>query len=66
MRQFVDRFAAQVERNTQPQLQRGIRALHSCQRQSRVLGEEPQLLLERFLQQWFDGAPIVSAEEMEL
>ena len=28
--------------------------------------EDGDVLLERFLAQWFDGAPIESAEELEL
>ncbi|MCK5943111.1 MAG: hypothetical protein KAI24_14120, partial [Planctomycetes bacterium] len=63
VRQFVDRFLDAVKKNDQPQLQRGLLALHVCLRRSRVLGEDPEVLLERFLAQWFDGAPIETAEE---
>ncbi|MFK7743262.1 MAG: DNA polymerase III subunit delta [Planctomycetota bacterium] len=66
VRAFVDRFTDQVKHNDLARLQRGIAALHSCQRLSRTRGEEPDVLLERFLSQWFDGAPIETAEEMEL
>ena len=66
VRQFADRFVAQVKCNSIAQLQRGVTALHACQRKSRILGEEAEVLLERFLSQWFDGAPIETAEELEL
>jgi DNA polymerase III delta subunit len=64
--QFVDRFVAQVRGNRAPQLRRGILALHACQRSSRLTGEDPEVLLERFLQQWFDGAPVPTAAELGL
>ncbi|MEC7724790.1 MAG: hypothetical protein VYD05_04705 [Planctomycetota bacterium] len=66
VRQFADRFLEQVKQNDQAQLQRGLTALHACQRKHRVLGESGDALLERFLAQWFDGAPIETAEELEL
>lgn len=66
VRQFTDRFLEQVRKNDQAQLQRGLTALHACLRKSRILGEDGDVLLERFLAQWFDGAPIESAEELEL
>ena len=44
----------------------GITALHACQRKSRATGEDAEVLLERFLAQWFDGAPIETAEELGL
>ena len=66
VRQFADRFVAQVKCNSIAQLQRGVTALHACQRKSRILGEEAEVLLERFLSQWFGGAPIETAEELEL
>jgi hypothetical protein len=64
--QFADRFVANVRRHGQPRLRRGLEALHACQRQSRLTGEDPDALLERFLAQWFDGAPIPSAEDLGL
>ncbi len=66
VRQFVPRFLGQLRQNDVARLERGLLALHACQRASRTLGEEPQVLLERFLSQWFDGAPIRSAEDFEL
>src|SRR5436190_13710345 len=65
VRQFVDRFVANVKRNDAATLRRGLLALHSCQRASRLTGEEGDVLLERFLAMWFDGAPIPSAEDFE-
>lgn len=65
VRQFVDRFARELQQNDLPRLRRGLQALHSCQRQSRMQSEEPEVLLERFLLQWFDGAPIPIAEDLE-
>ena len=64
--QFADRFVANVRRHGQPRLRRGLEALHACQRQSRLTGEDPDALMERFLSQWFDGAPIPSAEDLGL
>lgn len=66
VRQFADRFVEQVQRHDQRRLRRGLLALHSCQRASRSSGEDPDALLERFLSQWFDGAPIPTAEDLEL
>lgn len=66
VRQFVDRFVEQVRRNDRAQVRRGLLALHACQRASRLTGEEPEVLLERFLGQWFDGLPVPDAEEFEL
>lgn len=66
VRQFVPRFLEQLRQNDVPRLERGLLALHACQRASRTLGEEPQVLLERFLSQWFDAAPIPRAEDFEL
>lgn len=66
VRQFADRFVEQVKQNDQEQLQRGITALNACLRKSRILGEDGEALLERFLAQWFDGVPIETAEELEL
>ena len=66
VRQFADRFLEQVKQNDLPQLQRGLLALHACLRKSRLSGEDGEALLERLLAQWFDGAPIETAEELEL
>lgn len=66
VRQFADRFVDQVRQHDVGKLQRGLQALHHCQRMSRLSGEEPALLLERFLVHWFDGAPIPTSEELEL
>ena len=66
MRQFADRFVASVRKNDQPQLRRGLLALHACLRESRITGEDDVVLLERFLGQWFDGLPIPTGEELEL
>ncbi len=65
VRQFAQRFAEQLRRNDVPNLERGLLALQACQRQSRTLGEDGQVLLERFLLQWFDGAPIPEPEDSE-
>jgi DNA polymerase III delta subunit len=65
VRQFAERFVEQVERNDAERLRRGILALHHCQRMQRLSGEDPAVLLERFLAQWFDGAPIPSATDLE-
>jgi DNA polymerase III delta subunit len=64
--QFADRFLEQVKCNSIEQLNRGVMALHACQRKSRMIGEDADVLLERFLAQWFEGAPIETAEEFEL
>lgn len=64
--QFADRFLEQVKCNSIAKLNRGVTALHACQRKSRMLGEDAEVLLERFLAQWFDGVPIETAEEFEL
>lgn len=64
--QFADRFVEQVQKNPLARLRRGLLALHHCQRCSRTTGEDPDVLLERFLGQWFDGRPIPAAEEMDL
>lgn len=61
-----ERLAAQVQRWSRPRLTRGLLALHACQRSSRTTGEDTDVLLERFLCQWFDGAPIPTAEDFEL
>ena len=66
VRTYKDRFLEQVKRNSLARLHRGVTALHACQRKSRIVNEDPDVLLERFLAQWFDGAPIETAEEFDL
>ncbi|MBX3461777.1 MAG: hypothetical protein KF830_01285 [Planctomycetes bacterium] len=66
VRTFADRFTAQVRRNDARTLRRGLLALRHCQRMARLSAEEPDVLLEQFLAQWFDGAPIPTAQELEL
>lgn len=66
VRQFADSFLAQVKHCSIAKLKRGVTALHACQRKSRLLGADPEVLLERFLVQWFDGTAIETAEELEL
>jgi DNA polymerase III delta subunit len=65
VRQFADRFVDHVQKHDLARLTRGLQALHACQRASRLTGEEPDALLERFLAQWFDGAPIPSLQDLE-
>ncbi len=65
VRQFVDRFVEQVRANDEARLRRGLSALVEVQRLSRLTGEDPDLLLERFLAAWFDGAPVPVAEDLE-
>lgn len=65
LRQFADRFLEHVQNNDLAQLARGLQALHACQRASRLTGEEPDALLEQFLLQWFDGAPIPTLQDLE-
>lgn len=64
--QFAERFVDQVLKNPLPRLRRGLLALHHCTRLSRTTGEEPEVLLERFLAQWFDGRPIPTGEDLDL
>lgn len=66
VRQFADRFVDIVQRNDQARLSRGLLALHSCQRQSRLTGEDAEALLLQFLSHWFHHAPIPTAEDLEL
>jgi len=63
---FVDRFVDQVRNNDVARLRRGLLALRHCQRMSRLSGEEPGVLLEQFLAQWFDGAPVPTSQDLEL
>jgi DNA polymerase III delta subunit len=65
VRGFADRFVEQVRNNDEARLRRGIRALVAVQRLSRLTGEEPDALLERFLAAWFDGVPVPVAEDLE-
>jgi DNA polymerase III delta subunit len=65
VRQFAERFVDIVQKNDLPRLRRGLLALHSCQRQSRLTGEDAEALLLQFLTQWFDNAPIPTAEDLE-
>jgi DNA polymerase III delta subunit len=62
--QFVERFVEQLQKNDRTRLRRGLLALHACQRSLRITGEEPDTLLERFLAQWFDGAPIPTMQDL--
>jgi DNA polymerase III delta subunit len=66
VRAFADRFVEQVQRHDAAKLRRGLLALHAVQRLSRVAGEEPDVLLERLLVAWFDGAVMPSTEEFGL
>ncbi len=56
VRAFADRFRGQVELNPERRLRRGLELLLDCQRQLRTTGEEPELLLERFLAMYFRDA----------
>lgn len=57
VRTFADRYRAQVERNPERRLRRGLALLLEAQRQLRSAGEEPQAVLERFLARYFaEGA----------
>ncbi len=64
--QFQERYVRQVEKHRLPRLAQGLLALQQCQRLSRTTGEEPDVLLERFLRAWFDGAPMPQAGGREL
>jgi DNA polymerase III delta subunit len=55
VRTFQERFLATVAKNDQRELRRGILLLLECQRALRLTGEEPQALLERFVDAWFRG-----------
>lgn len=63
---FAERFVEHVRKNDLDRLHRGLLALRHCQRMSRLSGEEPVVLLEQFLRQWFDAAPIPTAEDLDL
>lgn len=62
---FQERFADQVRRNDRRQLEHGLLALLSCQREKRLTGEDDDVLLERFLSRWFDRLPVPAAQELE-
>ena len=62
----AERFADRVQRLAERQLRRGFLALHACQRQSGLTGEDADVLLERFLQQCSEGAAIPTAEDLDL
>lgn len=62
---FVDRWLEQVRRNPAARLEQGLRALLCCQREKRLTGEDDDVLLERFLCRWFEGAPVPEAAELE-
>lgn len=62
---FAERFQAQVQKNPAAKLEHGLLALLHCQRERRLSGEEDDVLLERFLSRWFDGAPVPAPEEIE-
>ena len=55
VRTFTERFREQVRSNSTTQLRLGLLALVDCQRQLRLAGEDPELVLERFLARWFGG-----------
>ena len=62
---FAERFTAQLQRSTEPMLREGLLALLECQRRMRLQGDDPELLLEQFLMQWFDGVRLRPARELE-
>ena len=55
VRTFTERFREQVRSNSTGQLRLGLLALVDCQRQLRLAGEDPELVLERFVARWFGG-----------
>ncbi len=62
---FQERFVAQVQKNSVQKLEHGLLALLHCQRERRSLGEEDDILLERFLARWFDGVVTPGPEDLE-
>ncbi|MCA8974131.1 MAG: hypothetical protein KDC98_05385 [Planctomycetes bacterium] len=66
VRGFADRFLAEVRHNELDRLRHGLLALHHCQRMSRFQGEDPEVLLERFLAHWFERRPVPLAKDFEL
>ncbi len=53
VRVFVDRFGSQVRSNPEARLLKGLDLLMECQRDLRRTGEDAELLLERFLADYF-------------
>lgn len=62
---FQERFVAQAQKNSAQKLENGLLALLHCQRERRSLGEEDDVLLERFLARWFDGVATPGPEDLE-
>ena len=62
---FQERFVANVQKHTAKKLEDGLLALLHCQRERRSLGEEDDVLLERFLARWFDGVATPGPEDLE-
>ncbi|MCA8952125.1 MAG: hypothetical protein KDE27_21625 [Planctomycetes bacterium] len=65
IRQFGDRFVAEVKKNDAARLRHGLLALNHCQRMMRLSAEDPEIVLEQFLSHWFDGAPVPRARDLE-
>jgi hypothetical protein len=62
-----ERFHAQVQRTSpRAKLRRGLLALHHCQRGSCVSPAKNRIAAGAVPEQWFDGAPIPRAEDLEL
>jgi DNA polymerase III delta subunit len=55
VRTFTERFREQVRSHSLAQLRLGLLALVDSQRQLRLDGEDPELVLERFIARWFGG-----------
>lgn len=66
VRAFQERFVAGVKKNDLAQLRRGLLALHHGQRMIRMQGEDPEIVLERFLSHWFEGTPVPTSKDLEL
>lgn len=64
VRFFAERYAAQVRDNDADQLRAALRMLLHLQRLKRSTAEEDEVLLERFVVQWFDGGAVPSPLEM--
>lgn len=60
VRTFVDRFQAQLRQNDSNWARRALGALHHAQRELRRTGEDPELLLERFV-----AAALVGSKERD-
>jgi hypothetical protein len=65
VRGFTERFEGHVRDNDRDSLERGILALMAVQRELRLHGEDDDVLIERFLDRWFDGAAVPTAMETE-